>query len=82
MNSLLNNLRILPGVVNNFVKTSSCVTRVQFVHKIKSDLKITWTRPAKIPSTHPSQSGDGGIHHNVKDEDIAHKYSQSEELKT
>lgn len=63
-------------VVNNLTKNSGCITR-----GFKSDLKIKWIKPAKIPCTHPSKSGDGGLKRIENESILAYNYSQSQELK-
>ncbi|XP_011314420.1 28S ribosomal protein S15, mitochondrial [Fopius arisanus] len=77
MNSLLSNVKSASLIVNTFAKNGGCITR-----GLKSNLKIKWVRPEKIPSTHPSKSGDY-LESTVKTsaDEVACRYNQSQELK-
>lgn len=76
MNALVGNFTRLSIVVNNLAKNNSCITR-----GFKSDLKIKWIKPTKIPCTDPSKSGDGGLERVVDESTLAVNYAESQELK-
>lgn len=60
---------------NISVSTSRC-------YAFKSDLKIKWIRPEKIPSTDPIKSGDFLNLPPISDKTVLKDYEKSNELKT
>ncbi|XP_015112185.1 28S ribosomal protein S15, mitochondrial [Diachasma alloeum] len=76
MNTLLNNAKSVSLVVNTFAKNGGCISR-----GLKSNLKIKWNKPEKIPSTDPLKSGDLKSSVKVSPDELAFGYDKSEELK-
>ncbi|KAK0181249.1 hypothetical protein PV327_003548 [Microctonus hyperodae] len=76
MNTLLNNLRNTPFVINSLLKNSS----MSIARGFKSDLKIKWIRPQKCSAISPEKSGDGGITYDLKETDLLPMFEKCKEL--
>lgn len=51
-------------------------------YAFKSDLKIKWVRPEKIPSIHPQKSGDCSMLPPVNPKELMLGFDKSKELET
>ncbi|XP_054738978.1 28S ribosomal protein S15, mitochondrial [Anastrepha obliqua] len=62
----------------------TCVVHQQLTrdYAFKSDLKIKWVRPVKIPSTNPEKSGDLGKLPPVNEKEFLLEYKNSTELQS
>lgn len=78
MNALAHNLKSLPNLIRNLTIFESKIARN---YAFKSDLKIKWVRPEKIPCYKPEKSGDLGLELDVSPKDLAENYSKSIELR-
>ncbi|XP_057338828.1 28S ribosomal protein S15, mitochondrial [Microplitis mediator] len=75
MSMLWNSIKPVSNLIKNVPKVPA-----RFKVTFKSDLKITWTRPEKVPSTDPSKSCDLGLDHKTKGTEYSRWFSQSKEL--
>lgn len=71
MNKLIN-IRHLANPTYSFVRS----------YAFKSDLKIKWNRPEKIPCIDPAKSGDLSTFEPVSPDTIINKYTNSKELQS
>ena len=78
MNSLISCCKLLSTRVNNVYMFGGYLSRG--MAQTIDDYKIKWTRPAKIPSIDPRQTGDLGVKVSVKPTDIKAYYQNSKEL--
>ncbi|XP_012269284.1 28S ribosomal protein S15, mitochondrial [Athalia rosae] len=78
MNVLTNHVKSVTAAIANIVRWEGYVVRN---YALKSDLKIKWVRPEKIPSYKAEKSGDLGLNLNVKPSQLANHFDESIELK-
>ncbi|XP_071874170.1 28S ribosomal protein S15, mitochondrial [Bombus fervidus] len=78
MNSLISCCKLLSTRVNNVYMFGGYLSRG--MAQTIDDYKIKWTRPVKIPSIDPRQTGDLGLKVSVKPTDIKNNYQNSKEL--
>ncbi|XP_060829756.1 small ribosomal subunit protein uS15m [Bombus pascuorum] len=78
MNSLISCCKLLSTRVNNVYMFGGYLSRG--MAQTIDDYKIKWTRPVKIPSIDPRQSGDLGVKVSVKPTDVKNYYQNSKEL--
>lgn len=67
----------------NFVKilrTSGVHWQLARDYAFKSDLKIKWVRPEKIPCTKPEKSGDLGKLPSINEKELLLGFKNSKEL--
>ncbi|CAD6227358.1 GSCOCG00006127001-RA-CDS [Cotesia congregata] len=77
MSIILNTIR----PVSNLIKHVPIkIVPARLVVTFKSDFKIEWTRPEKVPATHPSKSCDMGLERTTKSDELYRWYNQSKEL--
>lgn len=85
---MLNKINLLPikEIMNikPLIRMSAVVFNRQLVrsYAFKSDLKIKWVRPEKIPSIHPSKSGDCSKLPQVDGKVLMRGFEKSKELET
>ncbi|XP_012275139.1 28S ribosomal protein S15, mitochondrial [Orussus abietinus] len=74
--NVLSKGKCVSRIIDSYLKNGSHVTR-----GFKSELKIKWVRPEKIPSIRPEKSGDLGLDIKLDRNDYNETYSQSKEFK-
>lgn len=70
------------NIINRIICTNTILTKIYRNYAFKSDLKIKWVRPEKLPFTSRERSGDLAPVQKIDQSQLALEYRNSKELET